>query len=84
MNTGDLLGSGTISGTKKSELGSLLEQSQGGKEEVMLVGMETRKFLQNGDEITIRGVCHGQNGQLVGFGECRGTILPSLSLELFN
>lgn len=84
MKTGDLLGSGTISGEEKGERGSLLEQSWGGKEEIMLAGMQVRKFLKDGDTVTIRGVCQGEDGQLVGFGECSGTIFPAVSLDQFN
>jgi fumarylacetoacetase len=74
MNTGDLLGSGTISGSEPGTLGSLLEMNQAGKKEIMLAGMDVRKFLKDGDTITIRGVCGGEDGALVGFGECAGTI----------
>jgi len=73
MHTGDLLGSGTISGEGEGELGSMLEMNQGGKKEIMLAGMDVRKFLKDGDTVTIRGVC-GEEGGLVGFGECVGTI----------
>lgn len=74
MQPGDLLGSGTISTKDDSGLGSLLEMSAGGKKEIMLAGMDVRKFLKDGDTITIRGVCGGEPGALVGFGECVGTI----------
>jgi fumarylacetoacetase len=73
MNTGDLLGSGTISGKESGALGSMLEMNQGGKKEIMLAGMDMRKFLKDGDTVTLRGVC-GEEGALVGFGECVGTI----------
>lgn len=75
MNVGDLLGSGTISGKseKRNDLGSLLEMTLSGKKEIMLAGMDVRKFLKDGDTITIRGIC-GQEGEYVGFGECTGTI----------
>jgi fumarylacetoacetase len=73
MQTGDLLGSGTISGTEDGTQGSLLEQCYGGKKNIMLSGMEVRKFLKDSDTITIRGVC-GEAGGLVGFGTCIGTI----------
>lgn len=73
MQPGDLLGSGTISGKGEDNLGSLLEMSGGGKKEIMLKGMDVRKFLKDGDTITIRGVC-GEPGALVGFGECVGKI----------
>jgi fumarylacetoacetase len=74
MQPGDLLGSGTISSKGDDGLGSLLEMSAGGKKEIMLAGMDVRKFLKDGDTITIRGVCGGEPGALVGFGECVGTI----------
>lgn len=73
MRTGDMIASGTISGTKASELGSLLEMSEGGKKEVLLYGMDARKFLKDGDTITLRASC-GEQGNKVGFGECWGRI----------
>ncbi|KAI1120255.1 hypothetical protein F5Y10DRAFT_258760 [Nemania abortiva] len=79
MNTGDLLGSGTISGPVPRESGSLLELSKGGKEDIMLYGMDVRRFLKDGDTITIRGSC-GKPGQRVGFGECIGRIETALPL----
>ena len=78
MNVGDLLGSGTISGTEAGTHGSLLEASQGGKVDVLLNGGETRKFLQDGDTITIRGWCGDSAKERVGFGTCSGTILPAI------
>jgi fumarylacetoacetase len=73
MNVGDLLGSGTISGTSKNELGSLLEMGKDGKEgeELMLAGMNTRKWLLDGDVVTFRG----KAGEGVGFGECTGKVV---------
>lgn len=77
MQVGDFLGSGTISGTEPGTQGSFLEQTNGGKEVVRLEGGEERKFLQDGDVITIRGWCGGEGTGLVGFGECVGRIEPS-------
>lgn len=77
MGVGDLLGSGTISGPDAGTEGSLLELSKGGKETVKLNGGAERKFLQDGDNITIYGVCGDEESGLVGFGECSGTILPA-------
>ncbi|KAK7911597.1 hypothetical protein PG985_014078 [Apiospora marii] len=77
MRTGDMLGSGTISGTEPGERGSLLEMSEGGKKDVMLYGMDMRRFLKDGDSITIRGVCGG-SGERVGFGECTGRIYSAV------
>ena len=76
LNTGDLLGSGTISGPTPGSEGSLLELTQGGKNTVTVNG-GVRKFLEDGDEITMRGWCEGGNGGRVGFGECKGVILPA-------
>jgi fumarylacetoacetase len=78
MNTGDLLGSGTISGSEKSALGSLLEMSWGGKEPITLQGGEKRTFVEDGDTLTLRGEALG-DGYTVGFGECAGKILPALN-----
>lgn len=74
MATGDLLGSGTISGTGEGDLGSFLEMTEGGKKEIELAGMDVRKFLKDGDTVTLRGVCGGEPGGYVGFGECVGTV----------
>ncbi|KAI8625933.1 Fumarylacetoacetase [Xylariaceae sp. FL1651] len=79
MNPGDLLGSGTISGPGVRESGSLLELSEGGKKDIMLYGMDVRRFLKDGDTITIRGSC-GKPGQKVGFGDCVGLIETALPL----
>ena len=78
MNVGDLLGSGTISGPTKSERGSLLEISWGGKEPITLDSGETRSFLEDGDTLTLAGHAAG-NGYRIGFGTCTGTILPALA-----
>jgi fumarylacetoacetase len=76
MNTGDLLGSGTISGPEKDQFGSLLELSWGGKEPLTLAGGETRTFIEDGDTLTLAGWAQG-DGYRIGFGECTGTILPA-------
>ena len=81
LRVGDLFGSGTISGTEPGTHGSILEQTQGGKQAVKLNGGEERKFVQDGDTIIIRGVAGETDDGLVGFGECAGQILPALSLE---
>ncbi|ROW01272.1 hypothetical protein VMCG_05854 [Cytospora schulzeri] len=78
MRTGDLIASGTISGTKPSEYGSLLEMNEGGKKEVLLYGMDSRKFLRDGDIITLTASC-GESGKRVGFGECAGRIYSTRS-----
>ena len=77
MCTGDLLGSGTISGATRDGLGSLLELSWGGKEPIKLDNGQTREFVEDGDTIVLSGHCQGQ-GYRVGFGTCSGTVLPAV------
>ncbi|KAF2842239.1 Fumarylacetoacetase [Patellaria atrata CBS 101060] len=77
LRVGDLLGSGTISGTSPSSCGSLLEQNANGKGSIALSNGENRTFLEDGDEVRLSGFC-GEDDVLVGFGECIGKILPSL------
>ncbi|MEM9318401.1 MAG: fumarylacetoacetase [Pseudomonadota bacterium] len=76
MRVGDLLGSGTISGPMRENRGSLLELSWGGKEPLELGGGAERRFLEDGDTITMRGAAIG-DGYRIGFGECRGTLLAA-------
>ncbi|KAK0641297.1 hypothetical protein B0T16DRAFT_419616 [Cercophora newfieldiana] len=74
IRSGDLLGSGTISGPGGgSECGSLLEMSQNGKTDVVIYGDEKRTFIEDGDTITLRGWC-GEDGARVGFGPCKGRV----------
>jgi len=79
LRTADLLGSGTISGPAANQGGSLLELSQGGKRPVPLANGETRGFLEDGDSIILRGFCEGAGARRIGFGECRGTVLPAMA-----
>lgn len=80
MRTGDLLGSGTISGTTQDSLGCLLEMTRNGAQGIMLAGMDVRTFLKDGDEVVITGVCGTEPGKLVGFGECRGIVQSAIPL----
>ncbi|MFE6610460.1 fumarylacetoacetase [Amycolatopsis sp. NPDC057786] len=74
--TGDLYGSGTISGPEKHQRGAFLELSWGGKEPLTVKG-EERTFLLDGDEVVITGTAPGANGSRIGFGEVRGRVLPA-------
>jgi fumarylacetoacetase len=76
MEVGDLLGSGTISGPTRESRGSLLEISWGGKEPFAIEG-GTRSFVEDGDTVILRGHAQGE-GYRIGFGECRGRVLPAL------
>ena len=73
---GDLYGSGTISGPEKHERGSMLELSWRGTETVELPNGEERKFLADGDAVTMTGWCE-RAGVRVGFGEVTGKLLPA-------
>ncbi|KHN80931.1 Fumarylacetoacetase [Toxocara canis] len=72
IRAGDLMGSGTISGPEESSFGSMLELSWNGMKTVA-VGDQTRKFINDNDEVTLRGWCEG-HGYRIGFGECRGKL----------
>ena len=76
MNAGDLLGSGTISGAQPGELGSFLENTNGGKNPIKLADGSERVFLQDGDKVVLRGMC-GEEGSYVGFGDCSAVIQPA-------
>jgi len=79
---GDLLGSGTISGPNKGQEGSILEMSKNGTADVDIGGGQKRRWLQDGDEVVFRGWGDTQGGERVGFGDCRGQVLPALELKL--
>ena len=77
LSTGDLLGSGTISGPSPDSAGSLLELTLGGKNPVSLPSNETRTFLEDGDEISLQARAVADGFVTIGFGECRGIIEPA-------
>jgi len=76
VRTGDLWGSGTISGSEPDQRGSFLELSWGGKEPFLLDGVE-RTFLEDGDEVTLRYTARGTSGGRIALGEVTGRILPA-------
>ena len=77
LNTGDVLASGTISGSEIGTFGSLLEITANGKNELTLKNGSKRTFLEDNDTVIIRGFSK-KNGIRVGFGEVKGTVLPNL------
>ncbi|XP_066152444.1 fumarylacetoacetase isoform X2 [Euwallacea fornicatus] len=79
VNPGDLMGSGTISGDMSDSFGSLLELSWKGTKPITLQDGTQRKFLQDGDTVTMRAVCEG-DGYNIGFGSCVGQLLPAKAL----
>jgi fumarylacetoacetase len=74
------MASGTISGEASDSFGSMLELSWKGTKQVNLIGGETRKFLQDFDEVTIRGFCTNDDVRM-GFGLCPGQVLPATPYE---
>lgn len=74
---GDLLGTGTQSGPKPEQGGSLLELSQGGKQPITLPSGETRTFLADGDTVILRAYCAREGAARVGFGTCVATVLAA-------
>jgi fumarylacetoacetase len=77
LRPGDLLGSGTISGPAPDALGALLEMTQGGRNPVALPGGGSRTFLEDGDEVILRGRCEREGCASIGFGEAAGVIKPA-------
>lgn len=76
MSVGDLLGSGTISGTDESSLGCLLESTKSGAKTIK-VGDEERTFLLDGDVVNLKAYAQGE-GFRIGFGDCKGEVIPAL------
>ena len=77
LQPGDLIGTGTLSTESASGLGSLLEISQGGKQHIELAGGETRSFLEDGDEVTLKAWCESDGAIRIGFGECVGRVVAA-------
>lgn len=73
LRTGDLIGTGTISGTDAESLGSLLEVTKNGTSSLALQDDGERIFLEDGDEVIMEGYC----GRGVGFGSVSGLVLPA-------
>ncbi|WP_426959485.1 fumarylacetoacetase [Muricoccus radiodurans] len=77
LNPGDLLGTGTLSAPEASGYGSLLEVSQAGRQPVTLPSGETRRFLEDGDEIALIGHARREGFATIGFGPCLGIVEPA-------
>ena len=77
LATGDLLGTGTLSGPLPAQGGSLLELSAGGRQPLALPGGETRCFLEDGDTVTLRAYCAAPGAVRIGLGSVSGTVLPA-------
>ena len=79
LQAGDLLGSGTMSGPSADQGGSLQELSLGGTRPLILANGETRRFLEDGDSVVMRGRCERAGFRSIGFGDCEGRVLPSIA-----
>lgn len=77
LRPGDLFGTGTLSGPRPEQAGSLLELTFGGKQPLLLPNGERRTFLADGDEITFRGVCERPGAKRIGFGSCTARVVGS-------
>jgi fumarylacetoacetase len=75
---GDLFATGTVSGTAPDARGCLLELTWRGAEPLTLPTGEQRRFLEDEDEVIFRGTCRRDGAARIGFGECRGVVLPAL------
>ncbi len=79
LRPGDMIASGTVSGATKDSLGCLIELTGRGAEPINLPTGEVRRFLQDGDEVILRGYCEREGFRRIGFGECRGIVTPALT-----
>lgn len=80
LQSGDLLGTGTLSGPSHEQAVTFIELTAGGKGKLTLPNGETRTWLEDGDTIVLRGHCQRPGTARIGFGECRGTVLPAWPL----
>jgi fumarylacetoacetase len=78
LRPGDLLGTGTISGPRPEQAGSLLELTQGGRQALALEGGLSRRFLEDGDELSLSGRAERAGARSIGFGACVARLLPAL------
>ncbi|MEO7635208.1 MAG: fumarylacetoacetase [Sphingomicrobium sp.] len=77
LQPGDLIGTGTLSTADDSGMGSLMEISRGGKAPLTLASGETRSFLEDGDELTLRAWCEAADAVRIGLGECVGRVVET-------
>ena len=80
LQSGDIVATGTASGTTPDSLGCLLEMTMNGKKTFQLQDGSTRSYLEDGDQVRISGFA-GSESSGVGFGECVGNILPALAFD---
>ncbi|MEJ2162767.1 MAG: fumarylacetoacetate hydrolase family protein, partial [Robiginitalea sp.] len=83
VNSGDMMGSGTISGATEDSFGSMLELAWMGTKPIPLSNGQARTFIQDHDMVVLRGYCQ-KDGLRIGFGEVRSQLLPAISSETFK
>ena len=76
VNSGDMMGSGTISGPTKDSFGSMLELTWRGQHPIKLSDGTERKFINDNDTVIMRAYCQNEDVR-IGFGECTGKVLPA-------
>jgi fumarylacetoacetase len=77
LRTGDLFASGTVSGPRQDQYGSLIELAWAGREPLTLPDGRTRAWLEDGDEVVITASAAGPDGDRIGFGDAHGQIMPA-------
>ena len=75
VNSGDMMGSGTISGPTPNSFGSMLELTWGGKNPIKMNDGTERKFINDNDTVIMKGFCKN-NDIRIGFGEVSSKLLP--------
>lgn len=78
MQPGDMCATGTISGPENESFGSLLELSWNGTKKIQFKDGNERTFLEDGDQVNMTGYAKSAAGYIIGFGDCRGKVLPCL------
>ncbi len=79
LSSGDLLGTGTLSGPTDESRACMLELTGGGKQPLVLANGETRTWLEDGDAVVLNARCNRDGHVSIGFGECRAEIAPALA-----
>jgi fumarylacetoacetase len=77
LRTGDLYASGTVSGPRADQRGSLIELAWNGQQPISLPDGTERGWLQDGDEVAISATARGADGARVGLGEASGQVVPA-------
>ena len=77
LRTGDLFGSGTVSGPQRDQYGSMIELTWAGRDPLVLPDGSSRAWLEDGDEIVITASAPGPDGSRIGFGDVHGQIIPA-------